>query len=147
MKTSVIIPTLNEEANIFKLIKILKKNKQLQIIFSDDGSKDKTQALAKKARAFVLDRTGKMPGLTAAVLDALNHDNRLRINGKWVRLTPGYIGGYTLPPEESYFLSTKWKLEDIELIQGLASETRFDVKVRASISFHVKEGGVESYLF
>ena len=46
MKVSIILPTLNEEKNIFKIVKLIKKNtKPLknEIIFVDDNSSDNTQ--------------------------------------------------------------------------------------------------------
>tara|TARA_B100001057_G_C22744266_1_gene909109 strand:+ start:510 stop:1217 length:708 start_codon:yes stop_codon:yes gene_type:complete len=46
--TVIIIPTLNEEKNIPKIIKkILKVNKNFKILFIDDGSKDNSQMLIK----------------------------------------------------------------------------------------------------
>ena len=60
---SVIIPTLNEEEYLPKLLDSLKKQsfKDFEIIVSDAGSKDKTAELAKKAGAKVVD--GGMPGV------------------------------------------------------------------------------------
>ena len=49
--TSVIIPVFNEEQNIDPLIKrliLVLKNYQYEIIFVDDGSKDKTPEIVKK---------------------------------------------------------------------------------------------------
>ncbi len=46
MKVSIILPTLNEEKNIFKIVKLIKKNtKPLknEIIFVDDNSSDNTR--------------------------------------------------------------------------------------------------------
>ena len=46
MKVSIILPTLNEEKNIFKIVKLIKKNtKPLknEIIFVDDNSSDNSQ--------------------------------------------------------------------------------------------------------
>jgi len=68
--TTVIIPTLNEEKNISKIIKLIKQYKGIKIIVSDDGSKDSTQKLARK-HAKVIDRKNKpIKGLTASVIDA-----------------------------------------------------------------------------
>ena len=46
MKVSIILPTLNEEKNIFKIVKSIKKNigsLKNEIIFVDDNSSDNTQ--------------------------------------------------------------------------------------------------------
>ncbi len=69
--TTVIIPTLNEEKNISSILKLIKQNyKDIEIIISDDGSKDSTQKLAKKY-AKVIDRSKQeIKGLTASVIDA-----------------------------------------------------------------------------
>ena len=48
-KLVIIVPTLNEESNIENLIKkIFNESKFFNILFIDDGSKDKTQFLIKK---------------------------------------------------------------------------------------------------
>lgn len=52
MKTSIIIPCMNEENNILKIYKEINnvfKNQKYEIIFIDDGSKDKTLNNMKKA--------------------------------------------------------------------------------------------------
>ena len=46
MKVSIILPTLNEEKNIFKIVKSIKKNMgslKNEIIFVDDNSSDNTK--------------------------------------------------------------------------------------------------------
>jgi len=68
--TTIIIPTLNEEKNISQVIKNCKKYSE-NIIVVDDSSTDKTQSLAKKAGAKVINRTGKQKGLTASVLEGI----------------------------------------------------------------------------
>ena len=51
MKICVIIPTLNEEKNIFKLFDKIKKTKiRLDILFIDDSSTDNSQKIIKKLR-------------------------------------------------------------------------------------------------
>lgn len=48
MKICVIVPTLNEEKNIYKLFKKIKKTKvKLDVLFIDDNSLDKTQSFIK----------------------------------------------------------------------------------------------------
>ena len=75
---SVIIPTLNEEPNIGKLIeKITTLFPGVHVIVADDGSKDKTQEIVKEyseknSRVFLLDRSNKkIHGLTASVYDSI----------------------------------------------------------------------------
>jgi len=75
MKSTVIIPTLNEEENIGRLIeKLTKLYPEIKIIVSDDGSKDGTKKVVSEyANAFFLDRSkAKVKGLTASILDAVN---------------------------------------------------------------------------
>lgn len=73
MKISIIIPTLNEEKNIVRLINHLKglahQNYLQEIIVCDAGSKDATQALAKEAGATVLQspRRGRAVQMNYAV--------------------------------------------------------------------------------
>lgn len=82
---TVIIPTLNEEKNIGKLIdKIKKLMPNANIIISDDGSRDETQAVVCEKGVYynskypgssitLLDRSKKpIKGLTASVVDAIN---------------------------------------------------------------------------
>src|SRR3989344_8959203 len=70
MATTIIIPTLNEEHNIGKLVEQLKQYSS-DIIVADDGSTDRTREIAQRAGARVVDRRNKMiKGITAAVMDA-----------------------------------------------------------------------------
>ena len=51
MKICVIVPTLNEEKNIYKLLKRINKTKvKLDILFIDDNSLDKTQSFIKELK-------------------------------------------------------------------------------------------------
>ena len=51
MKLCVIIPTLNEEKNIYKLFKRINKTKvKLDILYIDDNSLDKTQSFIKELK-------------------------------------------------------------------------------------------------
>ncbi|RMF56012.1 glycosyltransferase [Candidatus Woesearchaeota archaeon] len=73
--TTVIIPTLNEEKNIGEMLRILDKlYPGINIIVSDDGSKDKTQDIVRNygnPNFIVLDRSKqKVKGLTIRVIDA-----------------------------------------------------------------------------
>jgi len=77
--TTLIVPTLNEENNIVELLSLVRKQyKDLNILVADDGSKDETQALVRKAhrkdkRINLLDRTKEQhKGITASVVDAIH---------------------------------------------------------------------------
>ena len=57
MKISVIIPCYNEEHTIIQLLEkvnIQKKNFNLEIIISDDGSKDQTTKLLEKTKTYLI---------------------------------------------------------------------------------------------
>lgn len=70
---TVVIPTLNEENNIGRLVGFLKKTyKGISLIVVDDGSTDNTQIIAKRAGALVLDRNKEaIHGLCISVLEGL----------------------------------------------------------------------------
>ncbi len=75
---TVIIPTLNEEPNIGKLIdRITTLFPGIHIIVADDGSKDRTQEIVKEfheknPNVILLDRSKeKIHGLTASVYDSI----------------------------------------------------------------------------
>ncbi|MEM0149448.1 MAG: glycosyltransferase [Candidatus Micrarchaeaceae archaeon] len=83
---TVIIPTLNEEKNVRKIVPILcGMYKGIHIIFADDGSTDGTKeaarALSKRyANVELLDRThAAVHGLTVSVIDAALHANTEKI--------------------------------------------------------------------
>jgi dolichol-phosphate mannosyltransferase len=71
--TTIVIPTLNEEKNIGRLVDFLhSRYPQIKVVVADDGSRDKTQAIAQNQGAVVLDRTyNKIKGISAAVVHAL----------------------------------------------------------------------------
>ncbi len=76
MNVTVIIPTLNEEKNIAKLIGLIEYfYPKINVIVSDDGSTDKTQEIIRKLNSrnpkiILLDRSKeKIHGLTASVID------------------------------------------------------------------------------
>lgn len=55
---SIIIPTLNEEENLPKLLQSIKKqklNQELEIIVSDAGSQDKTREIAKSFGCIIVE--------------------------------------------------------------------------------------------
>ncbi|MBR9678831.1 MAG: glycosyltransferase [Nanoarchaeota archaeon] len=70
-KTTIIIPTYNEEKNIKKILKILEPKKR-EIIIVDDNSQDATAMIAKKMGAHVISRPEKM-GIGSAIRDGLKH--------------------------------------------------------------------------
>jgi dolichol-phosphate mannosyltransferase len=75
--TTVIVPTLNEEANIARLLDLLLElYPGIHVIVADDGSKDRTREIvrgysARQSTIHLLDR-GREPvhGLTISVVDA-----------------------------------------------------------------------------
>ena len=76
-KVTVIIPTLNEDKNIGKLLDIiLSKYKGIHVIVADDGSCDRTALITKSysmrnPNVILLDRRNeKIKGLCASVIDA-----------------------------------------------------------------------------
>jgi len=75
--TTIITPTLNEAKNIGKLLeKITTMYPGINVIVSDDGSKDGTQKIVnefsnKNGNITLLDRSGKQKGLTASVMDGV----------------------------------------------------------------------------
>ncbi|MGB9703478.1 MAG: glycosyltransferase [Candidatus Micrarchaeia archaeon] len=69
---TIILPTLNEEKNIGKLLTFLKKNYKSKIIVVDDGSKDRTQEIVKKMGVELIDRRNKkVHGLTISVVEGI----------------------------------------------------------------------------
>jgi glycosyltransferase involved in cell wall biosynthesis len=66
MKTSVIIPTLNEAASIASVIAEIPRNLVQEIIVADSGSRDGTPALARAAGATVLTLTERGYGRACA---------------------------------------------------------------------------------
>lgn len=74
MSVTIIIPTLNEAANIQNLVSaILNVNPNSKIIICDDGSTDKTQEIVSNLKKVkLLDRSkAKVHGLTASVIDGI----------------------------------------------------------------------------
>ncbi len=72
-EVTIVIPTLNEEKNIEKLITLLKNNYNgIHIIVVDDGSEDNTRVAAKKAGAIVIDRSKEpIHGLCISVIEGV----------------------------------------------------------------------------
>lgn len=59
MKSSVIIPTLNEEASISRVLQDLRSLEGLEIIVSDGGSKDSTLAIAESLARVLRSKPGR----------------------------------------------------------------------------------------
>ncbi len=75
---TVVLPTLNEEENIGRIIRILQSSYEgIRVMVSDDGSKDKTRAIvmgiSKRDRnVALLDRSKeRVKGLTASAVDGI----------------------------------------------------------------------------
>jgi len=69
---TIILPTLNEEENIAKLLSYLKKNYKSKIIVVDDGSKDRTREIVKSFGVGLIDREKeKVHGLTISVVEGI----------------------------------------------------------------------------
>ena len=75
---TLIIPTLDEGENIHKLMAAIEESyPEINVIVTDDGSKDGTQEIVlqrqlSNPRIKLLDRSGRSPGLTSSVIDALS---------------------------------------------------------------------------
>ncbi|MBU0614882.1 MAG: glycosyltransferase [Nanoarchaeota archaeon] len=68
MNVTVIIPTLDEEENISKLMGQIK----YPVLVVDDGSLDKTQDIVTRSKAGLLDRSGsKTHGLTVSAMEGI----------------------------------------------------------------------------
>ncbi|MEM4268452.1 MAG: glycosyltransferase [Candidatus Woesearchaeota archaeon] len=128
--TTVIIPTLNEEPNIVKLIGLIKKYyPKISVMVADDGSRDRTQEKAAMAGAFVINRRHEsIKGLTASVL----HAARL-VQTKYLVVIDGDLQH---PPE---------RIGDIvqKLRDGYDIVVAVRVKVASKWSFYRR---VESYI-
>jgi glycosyltransferase involved in cell wall biosynthesis len=74
---SALVPAYNEEKNIYELIRRLKKMK-FNVVVVDDGSKDRTYELAKKAGAIVI-RHKKNKGKGEALRTAFRYAKRKKI--------------------------------------------------------------------
>ncbi|MHA1199613.1 MAG: glycosyltransferase [Candidatus Heimdallarchaeaceae archaeon] len=74
---TIIIPTLNEEKSIGQLLELLEEiSPKINVIVSDDGSKDKTKEIVEShqgnVNTFFLDRKNEnIHGLTVSVMDAI----------------------------------------------------------------------------
>lgn len=114
-KLSVIIPTLNEEANIGVLLEVLiQLYPNIYVIVADDGSKDQTQLIVKSynqkySNVRLLDRSqAPIHGLTASVVDAIK-----------VIPTPYFIvidGDFQHPPNKIKDLFNQLREENVIVI-------------------------------
>ena len=83
MKINVIIPTLNEESTIEKVVRDFKKNKKVhKVIVYDGNSSDKTIERAKKAGANVYIQEGRGKGIAIReVFDRIDSDIYVLVDG------------------------------------------------------------------
>lgn len=83
MRISVIIPTLNEEATVAKVVKDFRKNRKVsEVIVFDGNSADKTGELAKKAGAKVLTQDGKGKGTAVReIFERIDTDIYVLVDG------------------------------------------------------------------
>ncbi|MCJ7816573.1 MAG: glycosyltransferase family 2 protein [Candidatus Aenigmarchaeota archaeon] len=83
MKISVIIPALNEEATVAKVVKDFRRNKKVsEVIVYDGNSSDKTRELARKAGAKVYVQDGKGKGLAIReIFERIDTDIYVLVDG------------------------------------------------------------------
>lgn len=83
MKISVVIPTLNEESTISKVVKNFKENKLVnEVIVYDGNSTDRTRELAKRAKAKVFIQNGQGKGYAIReVFEKINSDIYVLVDG------------------------------------------------------------------
>lgn len=96
MKVLVIVPAYNEEESIAKVVKEIKsKNKDVDVVVVNDGSKDRTVEEAKKTEAIVIDLPCNL-GIGGAVQTGYlyayknNYDVAIQIDGDGQH-NPSYI--------------------------------------------------------
>jgi len=100
-KMTVLIPTINEEENIGKMINFLTKNyPKISVLVCDDDSKDKTIEIVKKIReknnhvGFLL-RRNVQKGLVASLIDGIS-----KVNTKYFQVIDS---DFQHPPEKISF--------------------------------------------
>jgi len=83
LKISVIIPALNEEATIAKVVKDFRKNRKVsEVIVFDGNSADKTRRLAEKAGAKVYVQDGKGKGTAVQeIFERIDTDVYVLVDG------------------------------------------------------------------
>ncbi len=83
LKISVIIPTLNEEATVAKVVKDFRKNRKVsEVIVFDGNSSDRTRENARKAGAKVLTQDGKGKGIAIReIFDRVDTDIYVLVDG------------------------------------------------------------------
>jgi glycosyltransferase involved in cell wall biosynthesis len=106
-----IVPAYNEEKNIYNVVRRLKKM-NFKVIVVDDGSKDRTYDLAKKAGAIVL-RHRKNKGKGEALRTAFKYARRKKIkNFVVVDADLQYL------PEEARKVLEPVKRDEADLVMG-----------------------------
>jgi dolichol-phosphate mannosyltransferase len=129
---TIIIPTLNEERNIAELLEklqILYKN--VKIIVSDDGSKDRTQIIVKSINKrnpniHLLDRKKEyIHGLTASVIDGVK-----KVKTKYLVVMDGDMQH---PPEKVREIITNLR-ENNDIVIGIRKKIYCDGIFRTIMS-------------
>ena len=117
--TTVIMPTLDEEGNIGRILDAMTRYKGISIIVSDDGSSDGTIKEVLKAgkgnsRIRLLRRKGRERGLTASVIDAV----ALVRTAKTIVMD----ADFQHPPEKVKEIAAK--LDDFDLVVGVRTHVK-----------------------
>lgn len=113
MITDVVIPALNEEKSIFKVIEDLPKSLVRNIVVADNGSTDRTVELAKSAGAIVVHEPRK--GYGSACLKALEYIHQQEILPDAILFIDG---DYSDHPEEAALLLEPIRLDEYDLVIG-----------------------------
>lgn len=109
----VIIPALNEEKSIAKVIKEIPKSIVKEIIVCDNGSKDATGSTAKAAGATVLIENER--GYGASCLKGIDYVNTLEDNTDIIVFLDGDYSDY---PEEMQTIIAPILNKDAEMVIG-----------------------------
>lgn len=109
----VIIPALNEEKSIAKVIEEIPKELVSEVIVCDNNSTDKTSEQAKKAGATVLVEKEKGDG--ASCLKGIDHINNLEEKTDIVVFLDGDYSDY---PEEMYQVVAPIQNKDADMVIG-----------------------------
>ncbi|HPO49863.1 MAG TPA: glycosyltransferase family 2 protein [Spirochaetota bacterium] len=139
MKVSVIIPSFNEEGNVFpmieKLVPILEKYEDYEVIFVDDGSRDSTlqklkeaNSLNKKINYLSFSRNFGHQNALRAGLDYCDGDCAISMDGDLQH-----------PPELIPELIEKWKegYDIVYTLRGDGKKTSFFKKFTANLFYNM----------
>ncbi len=124
---AVIIPAINEEASIGKVINDLPKEQIMNIVVGNNASTDNTKQVAEKAGAIVVDEVNK--GYGWACLKAMDHIASWSVKPEIVVFIDGDYSDY---PEELPALVKPILESDIDLVIGSRALGK---KVKGSMTF------------